>query len=261
MSALWFNTTTNAFVPGSPRWVLLHDEPGTVNPETGLKSIGGNAVCEGFVTITAPTTYEIRGLRGTGDGSGAGQCQPPALPDRRHPPAGDHVAEGGRLMTGTAASLNRVDGAWVQSGTLDFLRSLTGANRAWEVVTEVPALTIPRAGVWEVAYQVRGVSLLPAPGAANTDTGVTAGMYKNGALVPGTEAIVIYHNEAAGDQGKQIQATGSRQFIHTFAAGDAVQLGAYRLGTSGTAAVVSNGDGRTSITAHWVAPEEGDTPA
>jgi hypothetical protein len=69
MSALWFNTATNAFVPGSPRWVILHDEPGTVNPETGLKSIGGNAVCEGFVTITAPTTYEIRGLRGTGDGS------------------------------------------------------------------------------------------------------------------------------------------------------------------------------------------------
>ncbi|MEU0061618.1 hypothetical protein [Streptomyces sp. NPDC006334] len=68
MSALWFNTTTNAFVPGSPRWVLLHDEPGTVNPATGLKSIGGNAVCEGFVTITAPTTYEIRGLRGTADG-------------------------------------------------------------------------------------------------------------------------------------------------------------------------------------------------
>jgi hypothetical protein len=67
ISALWFNTTTNAFVPGSPRWVLLHDAPGRVSPETGLKSIGGNAVCEGVVTITAPTSYEIRALRGTGD--------------------------------------------------------------------------------------------------------------------------------------------------------------------------------------------------
>ncbi|WP_327345986.1 hypothetical protein [Streptomyces europaeiscabiei] len=152
-----------------------------------------------------------------------------------------------------------VDAAWVETGSLDFLRSLTGAIRAWEVVTEVPTLTIPRAGVWEVNYQVRGVALLPAPGAA-TDTGVVAGMYKNGAVVPGTEAMVIYHSELAGDQGKQIQATGSRQFMHTFAAGDTVRLGAYRLGTSGTAAVVSNGDGRTHITAHWVAPV-GDTPA
>lgn len=69
ITALWVNTATNAFVPGSPRWVLLHDEPGTVNPETGLKSIGGNAACEGFVTIAAPTTFEIRALRGVGDGS------------------------------------------------------------------------------------------------------------------------------------------------------------------------------------------------
>lgn len=107
---------------------------------------------------------------------------------------------------------------------------------------------------------MRGVASLPAPGAAATDTGVVVGMYKNGALVPGTEAMVIYHSEAAGDQGKQIQATGSRQFMHTFAAGDTVGLGAYRLGTSGSAAVVSNGDGRTYISAHWVAPE-GDSPA
>ncbi|MEU5497978.1 hypothetical protein [Streptomyces griseofuscus] len=153
-----------------------------------------------------------------------------------------------------------VDAAWVQNGTLNFLHTLTGALRAWETVPEVPLLTIPRAGVWEVNFQVRGVASLPAPGAAATDTGVVVGMYKNGALVPGTEAMVIYHSEAAGDQGKQIQATGSRQFMHTFAAGDTVGLGAYRLGTSGSAAVVSNGDGRTYISAHWVAPE-GDSPA
>ncbi|MFI7467431.1 hypothetical protein [Nonomuraea sp. NPDC049646] len=68
ISAYWFNTATNALVNGSSRWVLLHDEPGTVNGATGLKSIGGNAVSEAFVTVTAPTTFEIRGLRGTGDG-------------------------------------------------------------------------------------------------------------------------------------------------------------------------------------------------
>lgn len=153
-----------------------------------------------------------------------------------------------------------VDAAWVQTSALTFLHTLTGAVRAWETVPEVPLLTIPRAGVWEVSYQVRGVALLPAPGAANIDTGVVAGMYKNGALVPGTESMVIYHSELAGDQGKQIQATASRQFMHPFAAGDTVGLGAFRLGTSGSASVVSNADGRTYISAHWVAPE-GDTPA
>jgi hypothetical protein len=151
-----------------------------------------------------------------------------------------------------------VDGAWAQTPPIDFLHSLTGASRAWEVVTELPALTIPRAGVWEITYQVRGVAQLPAPGLANIDTGVVASLYRNGALVPGTEALVIYHNEASLDQGKQIQASACRQGMHQFAAGDTVRLAACRLATSGIASVVSNSDGRTSITAHWVAPE-GDT--
>jgi len=153
-----------------------------------------------------------------------------------------------------------VDAAWVQTDTLNFAHTITGAVRAWEVVTEVPTLTIPRAGVWEVNYQMRGVAVLPAPGLVNTATGVTGAMYKNGALVPGTESMVIFQSEAALDQGDQVQATGSRQFMQVFAAGDKVQLAACRLNVDGTSSVVSNADGRTSLTAHWVAPE-GDTPA
>ncbi|MEU1180646.1 hypothetical protein ABZ464_23900 [Streptomyces sp. NPDC005820] len=150
-----------------------------------------------------------------------------------------------------------VDSAWVDTGTLSFGHNLTGASRAWEVVTEVPKLTIPRAGTWEVNFQVRGVAVLPAPGAANIDSGVIAGIYKNGTLVPGTEVLAVYYTQSAGDQGGQMQATGSRQFMHSFNAGDTVQLGAYRLGTAAgaTASIASNGDGRTSITAHWVAPQ------
>ncbi|MEU2264930.1 hypothetical protein ABZ568_00450 [Streptomyces olindensis] len=127
-------------------------------------------------------------------------------------------------MTGTAAGLNRVDGAWVQTGTLTFNRPLDGADRAWEVVTEVPAVTITRAGVWEVNVQARGVAALPAA-AAGAGSGVTIGVYKNGALIPGTEAMAVFQSEAEGDQGDQVQASASRQFMHTFAAGDTVQLG------------------------------------
>jgi hypothetical protein len=160
-------------------------------------------------------------------------------------------------MTGTASSLNRVDGAWAQTAALAFTHPLDGADRVWEVVTALPAVTIPRAGVWEVNVQARGVAALPAAATA-AGSGVTIGIYKNGALVPGTEALCVFQSEAAGDQGDQVQATASRQFMHSFAAGDTVQLGAYRLSTTGTASIVSNGDGRTYITAHWVAPE-GDT--
>jgi hypothetical protein len=158
-------------------------------------------------------------------------------------------------MTGTAAYLNRVDGAWAQTPTLTFSRTLAGADRAWEIITEVPAVTIPRAGVWEVNVQARAVAALPPAAAA-----AGCGVYKNGALIPGTEALVVFQSEAGGDQGDQVQATGSRQFMHGFAAGDTVQLGAYRIGTTGTASIVSNPDGRVYVTAHWVAPE-GDTPA
>lgn len=68
ISAQWYNTATDAAVPGSARWVILHDEPGTLNPETNLKSIGGSSVAEAFVTIAAPTTFGIRGYRATADG-------------------------------------------------------------------------------------------------------------------------------------------------------------------------------------------------
>lgn len=163
-------------------------------------------------------------------------------------------------MTGTAATLNRVDGAWAQTDTLDFVHTITAPVRTWEVLTELPPLTIPRAGVWEVNYQMRGVAALPASASAATGTGVTGGTYKNGVLVPGTEAMVVYLSEAAGNQSGNVQACGSRQFMHTFAAGDTLQLAAWRPGTDGTAAVVSNPDGRTYISAHWVGPE-GDTPA
>ncbi|WP_043627368.1 hypothetical protein [Nonomuraea candida] len=151
-----------------------------------------------------------------------------------------------------------VNGAWTQtSATLAFRHDLTSGAREWEILTEVPTLTIPRAGVWEVNFQVRGWVSLPAPVRAQA-TGVTAGMYKNGTLVNGTELMVVHISEPSGGPGNHVQATGSRQFMHGFDAGDTIRLAARRTTTAGSAAVVSNLDGRTYLTAHWVAPA-GDT--
>jgi hypothetical protein len=163
-------------------------------------------------------------------------------------------------VTGTAATLSSpVDGSWAQTPVVTFSRSLTGADRVWEVVTESPAITIPRAGVWVVSYQARGVAALPAAGAAQ-GIGVVAGLYKDGVLIGGSEVMAAFQADGGSQPATQVQATGSRQFVHRFTAGQTVQLAAYRIGQTGQASVVSNGDGRCYVTAHWIGPfEDGPT--
>ncbi|MFI0827289.1 hypothetical protein ACH4Q7_22855 [Streptomyces roseolus] len=157
-------------------------------------------------------------------------------------------------MAGTTAGLDRVDASWAQNGTLAFAHPLDGADRVFEQVTAVPALTIPRAGVWEVDYNARGVVQVPV-GATGAEY-VTAAIYKNGALIVGSEAMLAGTNGG----GTVSQATGGISFLHPFAAGDVVTLWAYRIGPTGTASVVSNPDGRTRISCHWLGPST-DTPA
>ncbi|MGW2951502.1 hypothetical protein [Streptomyces eurythermus] len=145
-----------------------------------------------------------------------------------------------------------VDASWAQNATLTFSHSLTGADRVWERVTEVPTLTIPRAGVWEVDYNARVAVGVAAGGGAMY---VVVGIYKNGVLIVGSEAMAA----GATGAGNGVQSTGGLAFLHPFAAGDTVELWANRIGT-GAASVVSNPDGRVRIAAHWIGPT-GDTPA
>ncbi|MBE3012823.1 hypothetical protein IL992_27090 [Microbispora sp. NEAU-D428] len=151
-----------------------------------------------------------------------------------------------------------LSGTWSQTpATLAFRHDLTEAAREWEAVSEVPTLTIPRSGEWEVNFQVRGaVTIPPNPGPAQQATGVTAAIYKNGVLVNGTELMVVHISEPGNGPGNHVQATGSRQFMHRFDAGDTIELVARRTTTNGSAAVVSNIDGRTYVTAHWLAPHD-----
>jgi hypothetical protein len=155
-----------------------------------------------------------------------------------------------------------IDASWAQSvwnPAPGGLHALTGADRVYEQVTEMTTITIPRAGVWEVDYQVRGVVFLPANSASAMF--VTAAIFKNGAITSGSEAMITGISVGGGaTPASTAQNTGGQTYLDVFAAGDLVTLHAYRIGQSGTASVVSNADGRSRIMAHWLGPT-GDTPA
>jgi hypothetical protein len=157
------------------------------------------------------------------------------------------AAVGGVLLTAlmAAPAVAAQGPRWVQTNPVDFYHNLTGADRADEQVSEVPALTIPFPGVWEVSYSTRTNIGLPA----NTSSlYVHTALFDNGALIPGSEALTgIYGSNQAS------QDTIGQTFMSTFRAGDVVTLHTYRIG-QGTAAVLSNGDGRTDVMAHWVDP-------
>ncbi|MER6367439.1 hypothetical protein ABT255_03500 [Streptomyces mirabilis] len=153
-----------------------------------------------------------------------------------------------------------VDSSWAQGPwSVAGVHDLNGPDRVYEQITEVATMVIPRAGVWEVNYAVRGAAILPA----NTAGGqyVTAALFQNGAIISGAEVMVVGVTQGAGTGPSHgAQATGSNVFMRFFAAGDQVTLHAYRIGQLGTASVINNGDGRTRVMAHWIGPT-GDTPA
>jgi hypothetical protein len=152
-----------------------------------------------------------------------------------------------RARASTATVTSKQGGStWVQTDPLHFSHDLTGADRAYEQVSEVPALRIPFPGVWEVSYSAR--TYISAPTNASSPYVHTA-LFKNSALIAGSEALTGMVNISS----EASQHTTGQTFLHTFAAGDVVTLHAFRLG-QGTASVISNSDGRTGVMAHWVSP-------
>lgn len=146
-----------------------------------------------------------------------------------------------------------VDAAWAQArwNQPNATHPLTGADRAYEQITEVPAITIPRDGVWNVSYSARTVATKPGGGGGGPH--VTTALFANGALMPLTEAIGGLSTASADGQ-TGVQGQAGQTFVHRFDAGDVVTLHAYRLGQNGTASVASTSDGRTWVTMHWLGP-------
>ncbi|HET6502539.1 MAG TPA: hypothetical protein VFG87_17430 [Amycolatopsis sp.] len=152
----------------------------------------------------------------------------------------------GKSGASTAAVAPRSGGSeWVQTDPIDFYHNFAGADRAYEQVSELPALTIPNPGVWEISYSARTNIGNPASASALY---VHTAVFNNGALLPGSEALT----GKTYDPGESSQDTIGQTVQYTFKAGDVVQLYGYRIGQQGSAGILSNGDGRTGITAHWV---------
>lgn len=128
--------------------------------------------------------------------------------------------------------------------------SLSAAIGTWEQVATVPTITIAEAGVYDVDYSARAAVIVLA-----ASTGVlTVGLYKNGALIPGTEACLVNAQNDANTQAQNIQANVGMPFVHRFAAGDTVELWAKATGTPSQAVVASDANGRTRVDMHRIAP-------
>ncbi|MEU4469412.1 hypothetical protein AB0G20_37940 [Streptomyces sp. NPDC024017] len=132
----------------------------------------------------------------------------------------------------------RQGSTWLQTIPVEFNRTLSGAERADERISEVEELKILHPGVWEISYNARSYT-------GGSGVLVRTALFKNGQLIPGTEALT---------GGNAImQTTAGQTILEKFDVNDVIMLHAYRIGT-GSASVLSNGDGRTGVMAHWVSP-------
>ncbi|MEU8787736.1 hypothetical protein [Streptomyces sp. NPDC048637] len=135
----------------------------------------------------------------------------------------------------------RQGSTWLQTSPVDCNHALTGADHADEQITDIPELTIPFPGMWEISYHARSFT----GGTAAAYLYVRTALFKNGQLIPGTEALTGGKWEG--------QTTPGQTILEKFDVNDVITLHAYRIGT-GTASILSNGDGRTGVMAHWVSP-------
>ncbi|WP_328475527.1 hypothetical protein OHS71_00130 [Streptomyces sp. NBC_00377] len=129
---------------------------------------------------------------------------------------------------------------WLQTSPVDFTHNLTG-DRTDQLISEVEKLTIPHPGVWEISYHARSYT----GGSASASALVRTALFKGTQLIAGTEAITGGNTV--------MQTTAGQTILEKFDVNDVITLHAYRIGTT-DAAVLSNGDGRTGVMAHWVSP-------
>lgn len=135
----------------------------------------------------------------------------------------------------------RQGSTWLQTSPVNFEHKLTGADRADERISEVEELKILHPGVWEISYHARSYT----GGTAAASELVRTALFKNGQPIPGTEAITGGNTV--------MQTTAGQTILEKFDVNDVITLHAYRIGAN-PAAVISNGDGRTGVMAHYVSP-------
>lgn len=149
----------------------------------------------------------------------------------------------------------------LRSATVSFTHLLDGPDGVLEEITEIAPLVIPAngAGKWVVTWDIVGnANNTPAAPPTAVATHVFGALFKNDAIVTGTETEVITNSQATtttAQPGYQIHATGSGTDILDLVAGDQLSLYAARLADAGTTCeVLSNTTGRTRLRAWRLGP-------
>lgn len=147
----------------------------------------------------------------------------------------------------------------LRSATENFTHTLDGANGVLEEIAEIAPLVVPVAGLWVVTWDVHGNvnNTAAAPGTA-VATNVFAALFKNDAIVIGTETAVGINSQGAAvtaEPGLQLHMTGSGTDVLDLAVNDELSLYAARASDAGTTTQVLSGPtGRTRIRAWRLGP-------
>ncbi|GAA2688930.1 hypothetical protein [Streptomyces lunalinharesii] len=120
-------------------------------------------------------------------------------------------------------------------------------------ITDVPTLTIPYPGWWEVSYHARLV--VQQASTTYSDGWVGTALFVSNAPIAGSQAVA----GIGAATSVRLENTIGQTFMHKFDGGEVVVLNARAIGQAAAWTVQSNGDGRTQIMAHYVSPR-GDQP-
>jgi len=128
-----------------------------------------------------------------------------------------------------------------QQTATSFTRNLTGADNAWEKVTEVADLVVEETGLYKISWAVRGSATIPSD---TLNDGIAAsaltfaGIGKNGVIIAGTETTVAFVSQgnlsaSIGPQpAMQVQETGAGETYQILNSGDVIALYAGRVATN-----------------------------
>lgn len=151
------------------------------------------------------------------------------------------------------------------SPPVTFTHALAGATGVFEKITEVADVTVTESGLYDVSWSVYGSALIEAEPASSTQTtAITFGaVYKNGAKIDGTECVPASALEGATGAGVQteprlqVQGTAGGSQPISLIAGDVLSIyggRAFSGSVATTAAIISNTNGRTSLSAVRIRP-------
>lgn len=151
-----------------------------------------------------------------------------------------------------------VNAVFAQTAAVTFAHTLGGVG-TYQDINEVPDLVIPEDGFYEVTATAVGNATITSAGPGTVvNASVSMALYKNNVIVPNTETRLIENTQGAPVPGEtepalQLHSSGTVSRIVSCAAGDTFQIYGARVSDPGTTSqIISNGNGRSRISAHRI---------